>query len=85
MRYMKNFEKYRRPNVMSISDFINEFKQFLNKTKQYGFNMSSDILAYHLLKAANLSEYHEQTTRATTSELKYEVTKTQLKKIFDET
>ena len=44
---------------MTISDFINEFKRLLNKTLQYGSNMSSDILTYQLLKAANLSEYHE--------------------------
>lgn len=78
----EKFEKYRRPTEMSISDFINEFERLLNKTKQYGSNMSSDILAYRLLKAANLSEYHEQLTRATIQELNYDVMKSQLKKIF---
>lgn len=58
MRYKKNFEKYSRPNDMWISDFINELEEFMNKAKQYGSNMSSDILANHLLKAADLSEYH---------------------------
>ena len=58
MRYMKNFEKYSRPNDMWISDFINELEEFMNKAKQYGSNMSSDFLANHLLKAADLSEYH---------------------------
>ena len=38
--------------------------------------MSSDILACQLLKAANLSEYHEQLTRATISNLNYDVIKT---------
>ena len=78
----EKFEKYRRPTEMTISDFINEFERLLNKIKQYGSNMSSDILAYRLLKAANLSEYHEQLTRATISELNYDIMKTQLKKIF---
>lgn len=45
----------------------------MNKGKQYGSNMSSDILANHLLKAANLSEYHEQWTCATISELKLKI------------
>ena len=44
-------------------------------------NMSSDILAYHLLKGANFSEYHKQLTREIISQLKYEVIKTQLMKI----
>lgn len=61
MRYMKYFEKYSQPNDMWISEFINQFEQFLSKKKKKnGSNMSSDILAYHLLKAGNLSEYHEQ-------------------------
>ena len=38
--------------------------------------MSSDILAYRLLKAANFLEYHEQLTSVTVSELKYDTTKT---------
>ena len=42
----EKFEKYRRPTEMTVSDFINEFERLLNKTKQYGSNMSSDIL-YH--------------------------------------
>ena len=58
---------------MTISDFINEFETLLNKTKQYGSNMSSDILAHQLLKSANLSEYREQLTRATISDLNYVV------------
>ena len=78
----EKFEKYRRPTEMTISDFINEFERLLNKTKQYGSNMSSDILAYRLLKAANLPEYHEQLTRATIPDLNYDIMKTQLKKIF---
>lgn len=44
--------------------------------------MLSDILVYHLLKGANVSEYHEQLTTETIPELKYGVKKTQLKKIF---
>lgn len=44
-------------------------------------NMSSDILACHLLKGANFSKYHKQLTRETISQLKYEVIKTQLMKI----
>ena len=67
---------------MSISDFINEFEGLLIETKQYGSNMSLVILAYQLLKTANLSEYYEWLTRAAIPELNYNFVKTQLKNIF---
>ena len=77
-----SFEKLRRPSNMTMSDYINEFERLLNKTKINCTEMSSDILAYRLLKSANLSEHHEQLTRATITELSYESMKLQLKKIF---
>ena len=77
-----SFEKFKRPEDMSISQYLNEFERLMVKTKSYGTSMSSDILAYRLLKSANLSETHEQLARATISELKYENMKTQLRKIF---
>ena len=67
---------------MLMSDYINEFERLMNKTKQYGITMSTYVLAYRLLKSANLSETHEQLARATTKELKYDETQLQLKKIF---
>ena len=77
-----NFEKFRRPLSMSVSDYIIEFERLLNKTKEYESDMSSDILAYRLLKSANLNEQQEQLAKATISTLTYESMKTQLKKIF---
>ena len=78
----EKFEKFKRPSDMSMTDFINEFERLKSKTKQYGTEMSTDILAYRLLKSANLSESHEQLAKATISDLTYECMKTQLKKIF---
>lgn len=77
----ETFEKYTRASEMTLLDFLNEFKKLLNKTKQYGTNISSDI-SYQLLKAAHFSEYHEQLTRTTISNLDFDVMKRQLKKIF---
>ena len=74
----EKIEKY----LLKRQDFINKFERLLYKTKQYGWNMSADILAYQLLKAANFSKYHEQLTRATIFNLNYDAIKTQLKKIF---
>ena len=61
---------------MTISDYINEFERLLNKTKRYGSDMSTGILAYRLLKSANLSEQHQKLARATITELKYDTMKT---------
>ena len=77
-----SFERFRRPDDMAISDYINESEKLLNKIKWYGSDMSTDILTYRLLKSANLSEQHQQLARAAITELKYGTMKTQLKKIF---
>ena len=47
------FEKLRRPNKMSIPDYLIEFERLLNKTKEHGCEMPSNIIAYRLLKSAN--------------------------------
>ena len=57
-------EKFRRPEKMSITEYISEFERSLNKTKKYG-SMSSDILACRLLKSANLEDTQEQLIRGT--------------------
>ena len=57
-------------------------KDLLNKTKKYGTTMSPDILAYRLLKSANLEEHHAQLIRATIKELTFNEMQLQLKKIF---
>ena len=45
--------------------------------------MRSDyVLAYPFLKAANLSEQHEQLAKTTISDLKSDIIKDQLKAIF---
>ena len=76
------FEKLQRPDDMSITDFIIEFERLLSKVKSNGTSMSEDILAYRLLKSANVSQHHEELARATVIKLEYGEMKTQLKKIF---
>lgn len=76
------FEKFCRPSEMSISEYINQFERLKSKTESYKTQLSTDVLAYRLLKSANLSEAHEQLARATIPELTYEAMKNQLKKIF---
>ena len=76
------FERFWRPADMSIKDYINESERLLSKTEKFGTTMSPDILAYRLLKSANLEESQEQLIRATLKNLSYSEMQLQLKKIF---
>ena len=44
---LENFETFKRPENVKISDYLNKFEQLYNKTKSYGTQMSENILAYH--------------------------------------
>ena len=54
------------------------------KIKSYGTTMSDDLLAYRLLKSANLSSYHEELIKATIPDLQFDLMKGQLKKTFSD-
>ena len=56
---LENFETFKRPENMKRTDYLNKFEQLYNKTKSYGTQMLENILAYQLLKSANLPELHE--------------------------
>ena len=71
-----------RPNTLFIPEYINEFEKCLNKIKNYGTEMLDNILAYCLLKNANLKQSKEQPIKAIISDLRYNLMKEQLKKIF---
>ena len=76
------FEQFQRAPEMTMKDFIIEFERLHCKTKSHGATMSDDILAYRLLKSANISNEHQQLARATMGDLKYDNMKSQLNKIF---
>ena len=78
------FMTFKRPSNMSIQAYLNEFDKRLFKTKSYGTVMSDDILAYRLLKSANLSSFHEELVKATILDLRYNIIKDQLKKTFSD-
>ena len=56
---LENFETFKRPENMKMSDYLNKFEQLYKKMKSYRTQMSENILAYQLLKYANLPELHE--------------------------
>ena len=46
--------------------------------------MFDDVLAYRLLKSANLSNYHEELIKATIPDLEFDIMTYQLKKTFSD-
>ena len=79
---LKSFMTFKRQSTMSIQAFLNEFDKCRFKSKTYGTTMSGDILAYLLLKSANLSTHHEELIKANIPDLQYNIMKDQLKKTF---
>ena len=63
-------------------NFLTEFEKRYHKTKSYGTAVPDDVLAYRLLKAANLLTRDEQLVKATITEFKYDSAKSKLIKIF---
>ena len=82
-QYFEEFESYKRASTMTILQHIVKFDQLYNKVKRYGSEVSDDLLAFKLLKTANLSPANEKLAKAT-GQMKYSEMKTQLKKIFTE-
>ena len=82
---LESFETYKRKSNTSIRDFVTEFEKRLNKTKSHATIWSDDLLAYRLLKSANLTTRDEQLVKATIDELKYDTVKIKLTKIFSDT
>ena len=73
---------FKSPETMSITDCIVEFERLYYKIKDHKMVLPDGVLAYQVLQSANLSTKQQQLTRATTTELKYDIMVNQLKKIF---
>ena len=78
----ESFEMYRRPKDMNMKEFLNSFECLYNKLKVYQMELPDGVLAYRVLKSANLSEENEKLARATITTLTYKSMTEQLKKIF---
>ena len=78
---LEEFDATKRKENESISDFCNKFELAYNKAKVYGTLLSTDVLAFRLLKAAGLREEQEELVKATVGELHYENMKAKLKRI----
>ena len=78
---LEEFENYKRPANMSIKDFCNQFDLLYSKTKKYGTEMSTDVLAYRLLKSSNLTQSQQELAKATITTLNFDAMKAHLKKV----
>ena len=77
------FENFKRPDDMSIVDYINEFERLNNKIRQFDMVLPTGLLAYKVLNNANISSEKKQLIRATVVTLTYENMTKQLKAIYD--
>ena len=77
------FEDYQRPTTMTIDDYINDFERLYNKVKAFKIELPDQVLAYRLLKSANLEQSKNELVRATIPKLGYKEMKAQLRKLED--
>ena len=77
------FEIFKRPANMNIVDFMEEFERLYNNIKIHDMELSTGVLAYRLLKSADISEDKQQLARPTMSSFTYNDMKKQLKAIYD--
>ena len=83
---LERFESMKRPPNMTISNFILDFESLHSKVAGLGCTYPDGVLAYRLMKSANISADHESLCRATvaTGAWSYKSVSDQLKKIFPE-
>ena len=78
----EDFESYKRPETLSMKDFISEFQSKLKKVQEAGSTLADHVLAYRLLNSANLSAPDLRLIKATIDEMTYQNISKQLQKVF---
>ena len=68
----EKFESFQRPTELNIIDYINKFERLYHEIQQHEMTLPAAILAYCVLKSANISSEKQQLGRATITELNYE-------------
>ena len=76
------FERYSRPSEMTIADYLIEFDRMTAQLKLHKIILPEPVLAYRVLRSANLTDDHEKLIRATVSELTLKSMAFQLKKVM---
>ena len=78
----EKFEQFRRPEHMGVTDYLNAFERLNNKLKMHQMNLPEGVLAYRVLKSANLTSEQEQLAKATVTDITYKAMCEKLKAIF---
>ena len=81
----EKFEQFRRENDMNMKDFINAFQRLNAKLRATGTELPEGVLAYRLLKSANLTYEQEQLAKATVGTFTFDAMCKKLKNIFGDT
>ena len=81
----EKFEMFQRPVDMMIADYCNEFDIRYNVIKEKKMELPQGVLAYRLLKSANLSKEKQALIRATVNNLTYNDMKKQICAVHDKT
>ena len=83
---LDRFESFKRSPEMTVASFILEFERLHSQLQEYGCTYPDGVLAYRIMKAANISKEHEQLCRATveTDKWSYAAVLQQLRKIFND-
>ena len=79
----EEFESYSRPTDMIIDNYISNFERLYNKVKAFQIELPDPVLAYRLLKSANLPQRKMELVRATIGSLGYKEMMAQLRKLED--
>ena len=77
----EDFSDYRRPAGVSIKDYLVEFNLKYSKLKAYKMELPEGVLAYYVLKCANLTDEQTNICKATCTDLKYSDMKKQIEKV----
>ena len=82
---LERFESVKRMPNVNMTTFIQEFERLHGQLKSHKITYPDGVLAYRIMKAANISTEHEQLLRATveTGKWSYQSVVEQLKRIFN--
>ena len=81
-RAYSKFEKFCRPDSMSLQSYISEFEKMLADLKRHNITLPPTVVAYRFLNSANLSSDKVNLALATVKELTYKEMCVTVGKIF---
>ena len=78
----EKFEQFKRSQETNVNEYLVSFERLNNRLIATKTKLPEGVLAYRVLKSANLTREQEQLAKATVGEFTYEAMCTKLKAIF---